>query len=298
YAAVIAKKLQDNSFSALMYTDTGNEFERVGTIAYCETAELDQNISQISTAFIVKDAGDIDMVSTGTQITVNNEIMVYQSYDEQTGLLTVKRGALDTIPQKHLAGSILYFADDFITVDPTEYVTGEVIDVKALTTTPSGILDLTEIAAQSIQIQARAIRPYPPANVKINETYWLEDVTGDFILTWNHRNRVQQTGGSPLGWFDGDVILEDGVTYVVELYDETDLLISSTNVGAVNTTTVDYSSVTTATCRIKLYSIRNGYKSQQAFEHVVIISFNPPYDLQGNWDAENQAVNLSWSFDE
>ncbi|MEG2263288.1 MAG: hypothetical protein RSC68_02840 [Acinetobacter sp.] len=298
YAAVIAKKLQDNSLSALMYTDTGNEFERVGTIAYCETAELDQNISQISTAFIVKDAGDIDMVSTGTQITVNNEIMVYQSYDEQTGLLTVKRGALDTIPQKHLAGSILYFADDFITVDPTEYVTGEVIDVKALTTTPSGILDLTEIAAQSIQIQARAIRPYPPANVKINETYWLEDVTGDFILTWNHRNRVQQTGGSPLGWFDGDVILEDGVTYVVELYDETDLLISSTNVGAVNTTTVDYSSVTTATCRIKLYSIRNGYKSQQAFEHVVIISFNPPYDLQGNWDAENQAVNLSWSFDE
>jgi hypothetical protein len=47
-------------------------------------------------AFIVKKAGDIDMVSTGTQITVNNEIMVYQSYDEETGLLTVKRGALDT----------------------------------------------------------------------------------------------------------------------------------------------------------------------------------------------------------
>lgn len=297
YAAVVAKKPQDNSLSALMYTGTGNDFERVGTIAYCETAELDQNISQLSSAFIVKDAGDIDMVSTGTQITVNNEIMVYQSYDEQTGLLTVKRGALDTIPQKHLAGSVLYFADDFVTVDPTEYVTGEVIDVKALTTTPSGLLDLTEIDAQSIQIKARAIRPYPPANVKINDVHWPDDVTGDLILTWNHRNRVQQTGGSPLGWFDGDVILEDGVTYVVELYDETDLLISSTNIGAVNTTTVDYSSVTTATCRIKLYSIRDGYKSQQAFEHSVIISFNPPYNLQGNWDVENQAVNLSWSFD-
>ncbi|WEI04519.1 hypothetical protein PYR78_06075 [Acinetobacter johnsonii] len=297
YAAVVAKKPQDNSLSALMYTDTGNDFERVGTIAYCETAELDQNISQISSAFIVKDAGDIDMVSTGTQITVNNEIMVYQSYDEQTGLLTVKRGALDTIPQKHLAGSVLYFADDFVTVDPTEYVTGEVIDVKALTTTPSGILDLTETDTQSIQINARAICPYPPANVKINDVHWPDDVTGDLILTWNHRNRVQQTGGSPLGWFDGDVILEDGVTYVVELYDETDLLISSTNIGAVNTTTVDYLSVTTATCRIKLYSIRDGYKSQQAFEHTVIISFNPPYNLQGNWDVENQAVNLSWSFD-
>lgn len=152
YAAVIAKRPQTNSLNALMYTDIGNDYERAGTIAYSETAELDQNISRIDTTFIVKNAGDIDMVSVGTQITVNNEIMVYQSYDEETGLLTVKRGALDTVPQNHLAGSILYFADDFITVDPTEYVTGEIINVKALTTTPSGILDLDDTEAQQVEI--------------------------------------------------------------------------------------------------------------------------------------------------
>lgn len=70
---------------------------------------------------------------------MNHEIMVYQAYDEETGLLTVERGALDTIPQNHLSGSVLYFADDFITVDPAEYVTGEIINVKTLTTTPTGI---------------------------------------------------------------------------------------------------------------------------------------------------------------
>lgn len=47
-----------------MYTDTGNDYERVGAIAYSETkAELDQGISKTDTTFIVKQAGDIDMVS-------------------------------------------------------------------------------------------------------------------------------------------------------------------------------------------------------------------------------------------
>ena len=191
YAAVIAQRPQSNSLNALMYTDIGNDFERAGAIVYSETAELDQNISRVDTTFILKNAGDIDMVSTGTQITVNNEIMVYQSYDEETGLLTVKRGALDTVPQNHLAGSVLYFADDFITVDPTEYVTGEIINVKALTTTPSGILGIDDVDMQQVEIQARAIRPYPPANVKINSAFMPSYFEDDFVLTWANRNRLQ-----------------------------------------------------------------------------------------------------------
>ncbi len=266
YAAVIAQRPQGNSLNALMYTDIGNDYERAGAITYSETAELDQNISQINTTFIVKNAGEIDMVSLGTQITVNHEIMVYQSYDEETGLLTVKRGALDTIPQNHLAGSVLYFADDFITVDPTEYVTGEIINVKALTTTPSGILSLDDVDAQQVEIQARAIRPYPPANVKINDVYWPTEIETDLVLTWVDRNRVQQTGGSILGWYEGGVTVESGAVYVVQVFDANDQLISTENLGAVNSCIVDYSSVTTERFKLKLFSKRDAYVSMQAFE--------------------------------
>lgn len=224
YAAVIAQRPQSNSLNALMYTDIGNDFERAGAIVYCETAELDQSLSKMDHAFIVKKAGDIDMVSAGTQITVNNEIMVYQSYDEETGLLTVKRGALDTVPQNHLAGSVLYFADDFITVDPTEYVTGEIINVKALTTTPSGILGLDDTEAQQVEIQARAIRPYPPANVKINNVFEPADPAWPLQLTWCSRNRLQQTGGAILGWFEGSVTAENGCSYLIEISGENVLI--------------------------------------------------------------------------
>ena len=117
------------------------------------------------------------------------------------------------------------------------------------------------------------------------------------VVTWVDRNRVQQTGGSILGWTDGGVAIESGVTYVVELYDADDVLISSNDVGAVNTTTVDVSSVTTTSCKIKLFSIREGYVSYQAFEHVLVLPFTAPYDLFGNWNETTQAVDLTWSFD-
>ena len=238
-------------------------------------------------AFIVKKAGDIDMVSTGTQITVNNEIMVYQSYDEETGLLTVKRGALDTIPQNHLAGSILYFADDFVTVDPTEYVTGEIINVKALTTTPSGILNLDDVDAQQVEIKARAIRPYPPANVKINGEYWPEEIETDLVLTWVDRNRIQQTGGSILGWFDGGVAIEPGTQthLILTQLDENDVELATTSTNVTGTTSYTLPilsmQVDTRTVEIVLNTVRDSYECLNPFTHTVELSqfFSAPYDL-------------------
>lgn len=287
YAAVVAQRPQSNSLSALMYTDIGNDYERAGAIVYSETAELDQSLSKMDHAFIVKKAGEIDMVSVGTQITVNNEIMVYQSYDEETSLLTVKRGALDTIPQNHLAGSILYFADDFITVDPTEYVTGEVINVKALTTTPSGILDLDDTEAQQVEIQARAIRPYPPVNVKINGEYWPEEIETDLVLTWADRNRLQQTGGSILGWFDESVTIEPGTQthLILTQLDDNDVELATASANVTGTTSyilpVLSMQADARAVEIVLKTIRDDYECLNPFIHTVELSqfFTAPYDL-------------------
>lgn len=112
----------------------------------------------------------------------------------------------------------MYFADDFVTVDPTEYVTGEIVNVKTLTTTPSGILNLDDVDTQQVEIKARANRPYPPAQVKINGQYFPSAQLSAVSISWVHRNRVQQTGGELLGFEDGGVTPEDGTTYRVELF--------------------------------------------------------------------------------
>ncbi|MFH7767569.1 hypothetical protein [Acinetobacter sp. BSP-28] len=286
YLCAIAEKPQNNSLSAALYADSGSGFERVATVNYCETAYLDQAIDRISGSFVVKNVGNIASIRIGSQVFINDETMVYQSYDAQTKVLNVKRGAFG-VPQIHVANSILYFADDFIAVDQTLYVDGETVDAKVLTTTPSGVLALSDAATHEVEFNARAIRPYPPANVKINGEYWPAELETDLIITWADRNRVQQTGGEILGWFDGGVTIEAGVTTHLTLiqFDENEVELEtvSVNVSAANTYTYPMSAleVDTRTIRVELKTVCDGYECLNPFIHTVELSqfFSAPYNL-------------------
>ena len=118
-------------------------------------------------------------------------------------------------------------------------------------------------------MKARAIRPYPPANVKFNGIYFPETliVTSNIVLNWAHRNRLQQTGGEIIGWYDGNVTVESGVTYAYELISENVVLDSQSNISA-NTVTILASVLKpNKPHTLKLWSVRDGYKSYQKFEH-------------------------------
>lgn len=297
YIAAIAAKPQNNSLNALLYTDGGvGEFEQVSRLDYCDILQLDQPIIETTASFTV--TGVLTQTANSNNlILLNDELMGFVSFDTETKVLTVKRGVLDTIPKKHNSGNLFVFDLPDVAFDSTQYAQSEIVEAQVLTTTPSGIQELA-VTGMPVEIQARAIRPYPPANVKINGEYFPVEIETDLVLTWVDRNRLQQTGGEILGWFEGGVTLESGVKYVVELYDGLGVLVSSTNVGTANTATVDYSAVATQTCKIKIYSVRDVYESTQAFEHELIIGFLPPYNVQGTWSNTNQSVNLTWDFGE
>lgn len=287
YVAVVAQRSQNNSLNAQMHTDAGTGYENSAVIQYCETAQLDQSIDSLASSFIVKKVGGLASVRIGSQIFINNEIMVFQGFDAASRLLTVKRGALDTIPQTHADDSVLFFADDFVTVDSTEYAEGEAIDVKALSTTPSGILDLSGSDTQTVTIHSRAIRPYPPANVKINGQYFPIEIDTDLILTWVDRNRSQQTGGEILGWFESGVAIEANTqTYLtlIEL-DEANLVLASNvvNVTGSSSYTLPMSSMQPATrsVQIVLKTTREGYDCLMPIQHTVEIAtfFSAPYNI-------------------
>lgn len=296
YVAAIATKPQNNSLNALLYTDGGvGEFEQVSRLDYCDILQLDQPIVETTSSFTV--TGSLTQTTNSNNlILLNGELMGFVSFDDVTKFLTVKRGVLDTIPKKHSNGTLFVFDLPDVAFDSTQYAQSEIVEAQVLTTTPSGIQELA-VTGMPVEIQARAIRPYPPANVKINGEYWPEEIETDLVLTWVDRNRLQQTGGVPLSWYEPSVTLEPNVEYVLELYDADDVLISSENVGAVDNTIVDYSAVTTAACKIRLYSVRDDIESLEAFEHTVIASHSAPSDLQGTWNETTQAVDLTWEFD-
>lgn len=265
YVAAVAQRPQNNSLNARLYTDAGAGYEASGYVQYCETAELDQAIDRLSSTFVIKNIKNIAEVRVGSQIFINEETMVFQAFDSVTKVLTVKRGALDTVPQVHDANSILYFADDFVAYDATEYMDNEVVNVKVLTTTPSGVLDIDAATAQSVGIQSRGIRPYPPANVKINDEYYPgSEMVADMQVTWVDRNRLQQTGGEILGYFEAGVTIEEGVTYSYQLFDsDTDTLLDS--VSNVTSPMSVLKADMALNNRLELFSLRDGYESYQRF---------------------------------
>lgn len=269
YLMVATKRPQDNSLNALLYTDHGTGYEKVSNVDYCATADLDQNIGYLDSSFAVKNTTAIDAVATGSVVLIDSEIMVFQSYDMATKIMTVKRGALDTVPKPHSQNAVFYFYDNFASFDATQYVQSEIIKAKVLTTTPSGVQDIATSPELSLTMNARAIRPYPPANVKIDGVYYPEThvVSSDIVLNWSDRNRVQQTGGDVLGYFDASVTKEAGVTYSVDLSVDGVTIHSASLIDAQTYTITATALQQSRAHRLKIWSERDGYQSYQAFDY-------------------------------
>lgn len=289
---VVAEKPQTNSIYAIMMTHDGTEGEewtRAATIDYSPTADLDQVISRTATSFTVKNRKNLTDLPSGTLIKCGSdwigtpgEFMVLQSIDAYTGIITVKRGALDTLPQPWDSNVKLYFCGNEVDFDETGYVLGDEVLVSALTTTPSGVLE--QKGSIPVEIQARAIRPYPPANVKINGEYWPEDIETDLIITWSDRNRLNQ---DVLDWFDSSIAVEPGTQthLILTQLDENNIEVATTNANVTGTTsyTMPISSMqaATRTVSITLKTVRDGYACLNPFIHTVELSqfFSAPYDL-------------------
>lgn len=266
YVGMAAIRPNNQHINASLYVDAGAGYDERTTLDFCPSASLKNDIGYFDSSFELENVAEFELLEANHRIQVNNEIMAFVSFNAVTNVINVKRGCFDTVPQKHEAGSKVFGWDNYSGIDDLEYLSGESVSLKALTLTGSDALELNEATAHSLTCSARAIRPYPPANVKINDMYWPTEIETDLVLTWVDRNRVQQTGGSILGWYEGGVTVESGAVYVVQVFDANNQLISSENLGAVNSCIVDYSSVTTERFKLKLFSKRDTYVSMQAFE--------------------------------
>lgn len=308
---VVAEQPQSNSLYAIMKTHNGVEGEewlRAASIHYSETADFDQIISKTSTSFTVKNWKKIVNVPAGTLIKCGRdwlgtpgEWMVFQGVDVYTGIVSVKRGALDTPPQEWGPGSKLYFCGTDIAYDATEYIAGEEVLVSALTTTPSGVLE--QGGSIPVEMKARAIRPYPPANVKINGEYWPKFIENELAMTWSHRNRKQQTGGALVGWYENSVTLENGVEYIVEIYEinllaQKSLLVSQ-NVGNADKAKFDLTTVSSSAKSIEIVfkTVRDGYACLYPFQHSMNLkSIYADFEINPNeryTAPNNHEVNFS-----
>ncbi|MEM6484968.1 MAG: phage tail protein [Pseudomonadota bacterium] len=269
---------QGNEFNANVLVDAGSGFEVSATMDFHPYAQVSADIDYTTTVLPVSLSFDTDLVVAGTIAQIGKELLRVDSIDtDMSGnvvSITVGRGVLDTAPQKHAADAFISFWGDFAESDDEKYVTGELVSVQIQTVQNSSLLAVAPV--DSVTFASRAFRPYPPGNLQIDALSYPSPYSYDasHTLTWTHRSRTQQTSGDLFDYTAGDIGPEPGTTYRVKglAYDSSDVETEffSENVPTGTTFTIDGSTpavpVDTVRVVLQVFSVRDGYESQQAAE--------------------------------
>ena len=160
-------------------------------------------------------------------ILIDNEWISWRTKTANGGgvytLNTIYRGVLDTVPAAHSAGARVRFLSNAMGTTADEYGLTASVDAKYLTTSSKGTLAIGSATNLPLTFTQRALRSYPPADVKVNGVSYPVAILGAYALTWKHRDRTQQMAIIPQT--DASIGPETGVTYTVRLYGETNTLL-------------------------------------------------------------------------
>jgi hypothetical protein len=184
--------------------------------------------------------------------------------------ITIGRGILDTVPTTHAAGAGSCSGRIRRASGDDAYTAAESINVKLQPRNNSGTAHwLLRLRCRS-RSTARAISPYPPGNVKINGVAYPETDLGGapLVVTWSHRDRLQQTGATFEDTTATNIGPEAGTTYTLRLEDALGSVITE-ETGITGTEWAEQSdaSDTDNEIVVKLWSVRDGYASWQ--QHVI-----------------------------
>jgi hypothetical protein len=247
----------------------------------------DESVGYLDTAIRLRLSSNLSRVRVGSFAQMGNELV---RVDAITGsVLTVGRGVLDTVPQPHAPGTMIFFWQDFARGDEEQYTAAESIDVRLVARNNSGTGPAS--AAQTVEFDSRAIRPLPPGNVKVNGIAYPEENFAEdelITITWSHRDRLSQTGGTFIDTTSGNVGPETGTTYNLQIRDSDDVLVvDETGISGTSWTETD-ELAGADTYTVRLWSVRDGYESWQAHEFDFVklglglnspVNFDCPSDL-------------------
>ncbi|WP_180116574.1 phage tail protein [Acinetobacter sp. YH12096] len=245
-----------------------------GNAEFVTSGQFDQLVSRTATQIPVKNLQIEDYLNPNDLIVVGTwlsgefgsyEFMIVESFDAETSILTVKRGALDTIPRGWDNGMYFFRSnpDDGL-FSLTEYSADQNVRESTLTVTPSSKLE--QLGSAPVYMRSRLSRPYPPANVKINDVYYPETIitTNDIVLTWLGRNRL---ANQIIDFYDASNDAELNTTYSYELISENVVLGSASGITGNTATILSSALIPNKPHTLRLWSVRDGYYSYQVFEH-------------------------------
>lgn len=264
-----------NVFNASLYSDNGAGYKLRTLVDFAPTCVTSAAMTRTTTVVPVANFAGMAQVEIGTHCQIENELCAVAAVSSNS--VTLRRGVLDTVPANHPVNSRIFFWDKYVGSDEIEYTAGEAVSIKLIGGSTSKDADISAFPADKVTLNSRAIRPYPPGNVKVNGEYFPTLVTGEnIVITWAERNRKQQTSTNLLDFTSGSVTPETGTTYRIRFYNENNTLYKTVEGITGTSYTYDLANELTdipadasgtprinAKIRIELESMRDGYASWQ-----------------------------------
>ena len=219
YVAAVAKQPDAVAVEYRLVTRSGSDpFAGTPISNWTPTATLQtimpKNGQPLTVTFATADS--LAAVVAGQAVLIDDEICRIDSIAGST--LTLSRACVDTVPAEHGSGAVIWFYEVGLGRNGTAYPAGAVVETKLLSRSALSELPEEMTPTDVVVMDARQQRPYPPANLQINESEAPGEVAGTMLVTWAHRNRVTQ-GTDLVAWDAAPVVANTGVTYIVRAYD-------------------------------------------------------------------------------
>lgn len=236
-------------------------YEEVDRGAFCPSGTLTATLLPGATSATVTGMVDADLVMAGTFAQIDAEIVRVDTFDQNTGAMTLGRGVNGTVATSHAAGARVFFRDSYTAVDPTERVSGETVNIKLTPRTGLGELIEGSAPADNVVMAQRADRPYPPGRMRIAGLAYPTSLSNTVpAITWSHRDRTQQ---NLQGDESTNIGPEVGTTYTVEISNADTSTVLVTSTGITGTTYTPALFAGTFNMRVRLWSVRSGLDSAQ-----------------------------------
>lgn len=191
---------------------------------YTPTATLESELplNAVDATIQLLNTIDMDLILVDSFAVIEDEFVKVLAIDTALEQVTIARGVFDTVPAVHDADSRIWFAGSESIFHDYLYTDGDQPGFAALPITGNGTLEIGDATPHNSPVMAsRASTPYPPGNLKVDGVSYPTTFTGQPELTWYHRNRDTQilviTEHSDY-W---QASVPAGVTYTLEIYDET-----------------------------------------------------------------------------
>lgn len=267
WLASVAVAPNDQSRSYTLTTRVGGsgEFIDSKTGDWCPSGLLTLAIDKQATSILIGSPSWLDIVEVGSVALINDEVVRIDALNPATGTCTIARACADTVPQQHAAGSRIWFYSDNAVSDDVAYSMNTTMAAKLLTNTSEGQLDPSLAAVDSLQLQGRQGRPYPPGQFQIGGQFYPASITGDVAVSWAHRDRLGQADQA-IDTLFGSTGPEPGTTYVVQLRRADNQTLLTSESGITGTSTVlatEYVGLVV----VELWSVRDGLESMQKHQH-------------------------------